>query len=158
MRTEILDAWDHRVADVIDLIHLYGMEQLSLGYYQGTYSRENSIRTIYEHWQDPRSDIIIIYDDDVIVGCAQVQYFFDHCVEFIGNLSLFYIQPSRRGTQAGRLLRDACISWFDDKGCVISVAQDVAHIGEQGRFANLLKKRGYEELGPVLIRRHTVHE
>lgn len=120
--------------------------------YPWTYSGEQSYKTFMGFFKLPTSAIIVVIDNNKIVGAALMVWDQDFIKERIGYLIKFYIRPGSRGTKAGRTLAEAMTKWFDDHNCTTSFATSTAGVGESKQFENLLKKFNFDFCGPTMMR------
>ena len=72
--------------------------------------------------------------------------------ERIAEIDKLFVRSAYRGTAVSRVLLDAAISWARERRCVAVVGSSIARLPHGSRlFANLLAKRGFVEVGPVLV-------
>lgn len=144
----LIDKWDYRIADVSTAARRFIEESK----YPITFDEDNNAKYLWGLFNDPESAIIVNYKDNVFAGAAILTRDTESHKEFFGYIVKFYVMPEARGTGVARELMQEVVQWFDNTDCVVSFAQATANIGQDRRFANLLKKVGYVELGSNLIR------
>jgi GNAT superfamily N-acetyltransferase len=109
----------------------------------------------------------VTHDDDFIVmvgfddGTGDVLAFciaavdIDFCGDLVAFVSRLYVAPAARGSGVARQFVAVVQSFADGFGCSHIFCTATAGMGEATNklCANLFKKFGYEEIGPVMVRR-----
>lgn len=153
----ILDKWDHRVFDVINLLIEFGKES-NVNLYTGSRSQEEKmLNDLWRIFNDPEADILISYTNGKPAGFAIVYYdtmFTDEAG--LGIVGKFYVHPEHRGSGIGRELCEDVCNWFDKIGAIDSYVTSTAGIGQNKQFENLFAKYGFEQVGICMKR--TQHE
>lgn len=135
-----IDAMDYRIQDVANACKTF-IEESS---YQITYNEKRTYMSLYNALRDPEAEILVSYSGDVFNGFAIVQLDNGFHDEYFGYLSKFYVLPGRRRTEAGFLLAQESVEWFDSNKCVTSFATATAEVGRNGGFIKLMNRVGYE--------------
>ena len=136
----ILPEWDTRIYDVVDACSKFCDE----ADYPLTFSRTNTLFSLYYVFKDPNAAIIVDYTEDVLNGFAILQRTNEAHEEYLGYINKFYVVPSRRHTRAAYRLMDVIVEWFDNKECILSFANSMARIGKDRAFIKLLSRFNYE--------------
>ncbi len=140
----------HDIAATLPLIQEYILESA----FKLTYNEANSILSLANCITSPTTALILVLDENIVIGAAILAIEADFCFEKQGYLSKFYISKIFRGTNAARVLLSACNSWLVANQCKYSFASGTALIASEGKmFDNLLKKYGYEDIGSVLVKK-----
>lgn len=149
----LLNSWDSRAYDVLELLIEFGKES-NVNYYTGTHQQEDkAFNDIWRIYNDPDSAILLEYQDDRPAGFAIVfcdKLFTD--AHGIGIVGKFYIRKECRRTHAGRNLCEQVTQWFDSVGVQDSFVTSTAGINENKQFENLFRKYGYNQVGIAMKR------
>ena len=137
----ILDKWDFRVADVVEV----GKTFMNESNYNLTFSEKRMLDALYCVILDSDGDIIVDYNDNVLNGFAVLQRTDECHEEYLGYLNKFYVRPEKRLTKTSIRLMKEVTAWFDDKECVYSFANSMAMIGHDEAFIKLMEKFNYIE-------------
>lgn len=115
-----------------------------------TYDPVASERTLESYLAYPGSEILLAEGAQVRGACI-VTSGRQFSRERIAEIDKLFVRRAFRGTPVARQMLDAAIDWARGQGCVAVVGSSIARLPHGSRlFANLLAKRGFTEVGPVL--------
>ena len=152
----ILDVWDNRVIDIVNLGEEFHKESLYSKELGMTYSSLHAYNTLFGAIHDPNSAIMVDYTDNVLNGAAIVQKVREYHDEYMGYLSKFYVNPKSRQSRSGFRLFQDCVDWFDKNDCKISFCTATADVGRNDAFVRLAEKFGYVSDGTGILRRKRI--
>lgn len=152
IRSFVLKEWraDY-VGALLDMADEFTLEATD---YSWTPNRDHHLQTFHNYFEQPDTDVILVYSGDTLAAGAMAAIENDHQDETIGYGSKFYVRPAFRGTRVGRTLLNALVDWFDAKGCVDSFVTSTGGVGNDSAFINLFAKEGYKPCGVCLRRNH----
>ena len=95
---------------------------------------------------------IIIYDEGGISGGAMVAFAQEAQKQPFCYIAKFFVDPDSRNLGIGRDLTEAVLAWASLHGCSHVFSTATAGLDERNQrlFVNLMKKYGFEDVGPVL--------
>lgn len=96
---------------------------------------------------------IVAKDGERIVAIGQAKHGNTYFVESEFDVQMFYIHPDYRGTELGRMMRDALILIKQRLGAKVIYTSCLSGLDEINlkKFINLWGKRDFKFLGSVLI-------
>lgn len=118
---------------------------------RGTYSPENTIKTISSWLYDP--DCMTLIHDKAVLSVVKRQCY---TVEYEAMVEMFYLDRSARGTGLAREMVCALDEWCKASGIINCYAISQSSFNDDGKnamlFTNLFKKAGFEIIGDSLVK------
>lgn len=138
---------DRHMHDLLDIAQTFVGES-GWGW---TYSESNSQEQFERYIDSPMADVIGVFVNRRLAGCALVVSGQEFVMEEVCFLAKFYIHSWARGTQAARALARAVVEWADEMQSDAIFATATANIGEGKAFENLLAKQGFRAAGQTMV-------
>ncbi len=107
---------------------------------------------LYLEHQD--TEILVCKHDSQILGLVMVAASMEFHSLPLGYVSKFYVTPDGRGTPASKLLMAEMRSWFKKRSVCYTFATATAGLSQrdQRAFILMMKRSGFTEAGPVLVK------
>lgn len=121
--------------------------------YEIEFNERRTRDTLYAYISSEDCGVVLVEHEGALAGFALLALDRDFHNEIFGYIIKFYIREPFRKLGYDRLLAEKCGAWFEQMNVHSVFATATANIGEDKLFTNLLKKYGFEELGPTLYRR-----
>lgn len=105
------------------------------------------------HLDHPVADIYVAEYEGSIVGGVMMAYSLEFHEQPFCYVNKFWVSPMARGSDAGRQLLQAVLTWAKHYNCSHVFTTATAGLDEKNQqlFINLMKKGGMKEDGPVLF-------
>jgi GNAT superfamily N-acetyltransferase len=118
---------------------------------RGTYSPENTVKTIAGWIHDP--DCATFIHDNAVLSVVRRPCY---TVEPEAMVEMFYVAPDARGSGLARQMVAELDAWCKTSGVINCYAISQSSFNDGGKnamlFTNLFKKAGFETIGDSLVK------
>lgn len=130
------------------------VSECSLGY---RFDAGRAEQAFLLHMVEPNADVLVVKSAQSIAGAAIVAIEDHFGAEPVGHIVNFHVLRDPWCAGAGPVLLDACVRWFDRRGCVDCWVTALSGFGPSSGLTALLVDAGFSPGGSHFRRRQGGH-